>query len=294
MAEFLQLFVGGIMVGALYALLGLAIVLVFKATRIVSLAHGELLAFGAFFLWFFLVQLKLPLWLAFALVIITSFIMGWLVERLTLRPLIGQPLTAAFLMTVAVYAAMDGVFQLWLKGETKVYPPIFPQVPIELGPLYIPPVQWVSFIVALVSVVLLALFFKYTRTGLAMRVTAEDHTVAQNLGVRVKMIFSLVWMISAVVAAISGVLLASLLDVSFQLPLVAFKGLVVAMFGGLDSFLGAILGGLILGVFESLSSGYLDPYVGGGSREVAAFVLLLLILMIRPYGLFGLKRIERL
>ena len=294
MGEFLQLLVGGIMIGALYALLGLSIVLVFKATQVVSLAHGELLAFGGFFLWFFLVQLHMPLWLALFLVLVASFVLGWLVERVTLRPLIGQPLTTAFLMTVAVYAAMDGIFQLWLKGETKVYPSIFPNLPLELGPVFIPPVQWVSFVVAVVMVVLLTLFFRYTRTGLAMRVTAESHTVAQSLGVRVKMVFSLVWMVSAAVAAVSGVLLASLLDVNFQLPLVAFKGLVVALFGGLESFTGAILAGLILGVFESLSSGYLDPYVGGGSREVAAFLLLLFILVVKPYGLFGLERIERL
>ena len=294
MANFLELFTSGIMVGALYTLLGVAVVLVYKATRVVSLAHGQILAFGAVFLWFLLAAWHFPLWLALLVTALLAVVLGFLVERLTLRPLIGQPLASAFIMTLAVYYALDGILQLWLKGTTQAYPRFFPATLLRLGPLAISQVQIWSFAIAFVLVAGLALFFRRTRMGLAMRVTAEDHTVAQNLGVNVKAVFSVVWMISALVAAGSGILLGVILDVNFQLALVAFKGLVVALFGGLESLPGAIVAGLLLGLFESLSAGYLDPLVGGGSREVAAFIMLLFILLVRPYGLFGLQRIERL
>lgn len=294
MIEFLQLFLSGIMTGSLYALLGISIVLVYKATRVVSLAHGQILAFGALLVWMSLLYWGLPLWLALIIGLFMAGIIGLAVERFALRPLIGQPLHAAFLMTVAVYAALDGIFQLILKGETKAYPAFLPREPIMIGEIFIPQVQFLSFLIALVLIGVLALFFQYTRTGLAMRVTAEDHIIAQSLGIRVKVVFSLIWFISAVVAGITGILLASILDISFVLPFIAFKGLVVAMFGGLESFSGAIVAGILLGIFENLASGYVDPFVGGGSREIVAYVMLLFILLVRPYGLFGLRRIERL
>jgi branched-chain amino acid transport system permease protein len=293
MIEFIQLLISGIMIGALYSLLGIAIVLVYKATRVVSLAHGQILTFGALLVWMSLVYWGLPPWLCFLIGLAMAAIIGLAIERFTLRPLIGQPLHSAFIMTVAVYAALDGILQLILKGETKAYPAFFPRAPVQLGEIMIPQVQIWGFFIGLVVVVFLALFFQFTRTGLAMRVTAEDHTIAQNLGIRVRLIFSLIWLISGLVAGVSGILLASILDISFVLPFVAFKGLVVALFGGLESLPGAIVAGLLLGIFESFASGYIDPLVGGGSREVIAFVMLLFILLVRPYGLFGLRRIER-
>jgi branched-chain amino acid transport system permease protein len=291
--EFLQLAIPGLMVGGLYALVAAAIVLVYKSTRVVSLAHGQLLAFGGLFFWIGLVVLHLPLPVSILMALVCSTMMGWLVERVTLRPLIGQPLISAFLMTFAIFMALDGVFQLILKGESKTYANLFPHSEFEIAGVPVRIVQLISFIAVLFIFLLLALFFRFTRTGLGMRATAEDHQLSQSTGINVRTIFSLIWIISAVVASAAGMGTAYVMDIHFPLPYIGIKGLIVALFGGLDSLPGALLAGLILGMAENVFAGYLDPLVGGGLKDVAAYALLLVILLVKPYGLFGLKRIER-
>ncbi len=293
MREFLQLAIPGLMVGSLYALVAAAIVLVYKSTRVVSLAHGQLLAFGGLFFWIGLVPLNLPLALSLLLTLACSVWMGWLVERVTLRPLIGQPLISAFLMTFAIFMALDGIFQLILKGESKTYASQLALGELEIMGVPIRVVQLISFGVVLFVFLSLALFFRYTKTGLGMRATAEDHQLSQSTGINVRTIFSLIWIISAIVASIAGMGTAYVMDIHFPLPYIGIKGLIVALFGGLDSLFGALLAGLFLGALENLVAGYLDPLVGGGLKDVAAYALLLIILLVKPYGLFGLKRIER-
>ncbi len=281
------------MVGGLYALIAAAIVLVYKSTRVVSLAHGQLLAFGGLFFWIALVPLQLPLPLSVLMTLICSTLMGWSVERMTLRPLIGQPLISAFLMTFAIFMVLDGVFQLILKGESKTYASILSFSELEVGGINIRSVELISFCIVLLIFILLVLFFRFTKTGLGMRATAEDHQLSQSTGINVRRIFSLIWIISAIVASVAGMGTAYVMDIHFPLPYIGIKGLIVALFGGLDSLIGAFLAGLLLGVLENVSAGYLDPMVGGGVKDVAAYVLLLIILLVKPYGLFGLKRIER-
>jgi len=281
------------MVGGLYALVAAAIVLVYKSTRVVSLAHGQLLAFGALFFWIALLGLQLPILISILMALACSALMGWIVERFTLRPLIGQPLIAAFLMTFAIFMALDGVFQLILKGESKTYANLLGLGMFEVMGVTIPFVQLISFCVALTLFLLLALFFHFTKTGLGMRATAEDHQLSQSTGINVRTIFSLIWIISAIVSSVAGMATAYVMDIHFPLPYIGIKGLIVALFGGLDSLPGALLAGLILGVLENVSAGYLDPLVGGGVKDVAAYALLLIVLLVKPYGLFGLKRIER-
>jgi len=291
--EFLQLAIPGLMIGGLYALVAAAIVLVYKSTRVVSLAHGQLLAFGGLFLWVALVALKLPLLIGLLISLACSMLMGWLVERITLRLLIGQPLISAFLMTFSVFMALDGIFQLILKGESKTYATLLPLGEFEVAGVPVGSVQLISFGIVLFIFLLLTLFFRLTKTGLGMRATAEDHQLSRSTGIKVKTIFSLIWIISAMVASVAGMGAAYVMDIHFPLPYIGIKGLIVALFGGLDSLPGALLAGLILGVAENVFAGYLDPLVGGGLKDVAAYALLLIILLVKPYGLFGLKRIER-
>lgn len=292
--RFLQLLIMGLMEGGLYALVGAAIVIVYKATQVVSLAHGQLLGFGAFFFYLFFGPLGLPLVVALILTFLVIGFLGLVIERLTLRPLIGQPLFAAFLVTFALFMVFDGVFQLILKGSSRALPAFLPKGILRVGTLNIPEGQLVSFMAALVLFGLLGLFFQYTKVGLGMRATAEDHQLAQGTGISVKKIFSLIWILSAVVAAVSGIATANVMDIYYSLPYIGIKGLTVALFGGLDSLPGALLAGLLLGILENVSAGYLDPLVGGGVKEVAAYVMLLVILLVRPYGLLGLVRIERI
>jgi len=294
MIEFLQQALTGMMVGSLYALVAAGIVLVYKSTHVVSLAHGQLVAFGALFFWLFLGGLGIPFWISLFPALILTAVMGLLIERLTLRPLIGQPLFAAFLMTFALFLMLEGVFVLYLKGGSRSLPAFLPKGNLALSGISIPINQLISFFVALFLFAALSLIFKYTKLGLGMRATAEDHRLAQSAGIRVRNIFSYIWILSAVVAAIAGIATANVMDVYYMLPYIGINGLIVAICGGLDSLLGALLVGLLLGIAENVGAAYLDPIVGGGVKDVAAYVVLLLVLLIRPYGLFGLVRIERI
>lgn len=294
MTYFLNLAITGLLTGGLYALVAVSIVLVYKATHVVSLAHGQLLAFGALFFWIGFVGLGLPLWLSLLLCLVLGGLLGLVVERFTLRPLIGQPLFSAFLMTFAIFFVFDGIFQLILKGQAWGFPAFLPKGNMTIGGISLPVGDLVSFGIALLVFLLVVLVFQYTKVGLGMRATAEEHQLAQSVGINVRTIFSLVWILSAIIAAVAGITLARVVDIHYPLPWLAVKGLVVALVGGLDSIPGALVGGLLLGFLENVAAGYLDPVVGGGIKDVAAYVLLLFILLVKPYGLFGLVRIERI
>jgi len=291
---FLQQAITGLMVGSLYALVGASIVLVYKSTHVVSLAHGQLVAFGALFFWLFFGGLGLPFWISLVPAFVLTALIGLLIERLALRPLIGHPLFAAFLMTFAIFIVLEGVFVLYLKGGSRSLPAFLPAGNLTMYGLSIPINQLISFSAAVLLFIALSLVFKLTKVGLGMRATAEDHRLAQSVGVSVRDIFSYIWILSALVAAVGGIATANVMDVYYMLPYIGINGLIVAICGGLDSLLGAFVAGLLLGVLENVGAGYLDPLVGGGVKDVTAYVVLLLVLLIRPYGLFGLARIERI
>jgi branched-chain amino acid transport system permease protein len=294
MIEFLQLLLLGLMEGGLYAVVAVSVVLVYKSTHVVSLAHGQIMGFGALAFWAALVQIKLPFLFALAVSFAFAGCLGWIIERLAMRPLIGQPLFAAFLTTFSLFLMMDGIFQLILKGESVSFAAYLPKGMVTLAGVPLPVTQLVSFAASLLLFLGLALFYRFTKIGLGMRATAEDHQLAQSTGISVRAIFSAIWVLSAAVATVAGVALANVMDIYYPLPYVGIKGLIVALVGGLESLPGALLAGLLLGVLENVSAGYLDPLVGGGLKEVAAYALLLLVLLIKPYGLFGLVRIERI
>ncbi len=294
MIAFLQHSVTGLMIGSLYSLVAAGIVLVYKSTHVVSLAHGQLVAFGALFFWLFLAGFHLPFWMALVPAFVLTALLGLAIERVALRPLIGQPLLAAFLMTFAIFTALEGVYVLYLKGETRTLPQFLPEGNLDLAGLSIPINQLIGFCVALLMFGAVSLLFKYTKLGLGMRATAEDHRLAQSTGIVVKDIFSYIWILSGVVAAIAGIATANVMDIYYMLPYIGINGLIVAICGGLDSLMGALIVGLLLGVVENVGAAYLDPLVGGGIKDVAGYVVLLFVLLIRPYGLFGLVKIERI
>jgi branched-chain amino acid transport system permease protein len=282
------------MEGGVYALIGASVVLVFKATKVVSMAHGQLLTFGALFFYFFFGFLKLPVIVALTLSFIAIGMMGFLIERLTLRPLIGQPLFAAFLVTFAIFVFLDGVFLLIVKGGILSVPSFLSRESLIIENLRIPKGQLISFLLSLGVFGIIGLMFLYSKTGLGMRATAEDHQLAQSTGISVKNIFMIIWIVSSMVAAAGGITTTNVIDIYYTYPLLGFKGLIVALLGGLESLPGALIGGILLGIIENVSAGYLDPILGGGLKEVAAYFILLLILLVKPYGLFGLVRIERI
>ncbi len=295
MDQFLQFLVNGIMIGGIYGLVALGLVLVYKSSRVLNLAHGSFLMILAWLCWSFAEQLGLPIWLSILLVLVISVLAGLGVERFMLRPLIGQPILAVIIATLALGYLLEGVAIMAWGADTKGLPEFIPREAIWLGPVSIAQHYLWAFGIAILLFVLLFLFFRYTKMGLGMQIVSEDQQVARSLGIRVKNILAQSWAFALVIAAISGILFASLNSVNNGNALIGLtKALPVMLLGGLESLYGALVGGIIVGVFEIVVGGYMDPWVGGGFSNVAPLFLMLVILLIRPYGIFGWQRIERI
>jgi len=290
----LQLVLNGVVTGSIYSLVALGFVVIYKSTSVLNFAQGEFLMLGAYVCLSLAVQYQLPFAVAFLLTLVFSAALGMLTERIILRPMIGEPVISLIMVTLGLSALLKAIVQAVWGTDLRPFPNIFPATPVQLGPL--PVSQGYLYSTASVAVLLLifTLFFKFTRAGIAMRATAFSQQVSLSMGISVKRIFALSWSIAAVVSAIGGVLLAGVrggLDAS--LAFFGLKVIPVVILGGLDSVGGAIVGGLVMGVLENLAGGYLDPLVGGGAKEVAPFIVLVLILSVKPYGLFGKVKIER-
>ncbi|MBM3118067.1 MAG: branched-chain amino acid ABC transporter permease [Chloroflexi bacterium] len=290
MEAVLQYTANGLMVGGVYALIALGIVLVYKSTSVFNFAIGQMMMFGAFFFWMSMEQFGLPVWISLVVSLVGSIALGLLIERFTLRPLIGQPLLSAVLVTLALVYFLNGVAMgIWGAYQHRL-PEFLPGAPVSIGGIVFSHDLLWSFFLAMALFVLLFLFYQRTRMGLAMRATAESHQVAQARGINVRTIFSMSWALCGVVAAVGGMLLGYRLGVSQFLALIGLKAFPAVLFGGLDSIGGALIGGLTVGVLENLAGGLVATWM----MEITPYIILLVVLIIRPEGLFGLKRIERI
>jgi len=294
MEFFLQLALNGLVVGCIYALVALGFVVIFKATSILNFAQGEFLLLGAYVNLVLMDQLHLPFAAAFLVTLSFSVVLGLVLERVLLRPLLGQPVISVIVVTLGLSSVLKAIVQGIWGTDTRPFPAVFPTEPVLLGPL--PISQGYLWVIGCVTVLLLLFtaFFRFTRLGLAMRATAFSQQVALSMGISVKGIFALSWSIAAMVSAAGGALLGAVRGgVDGSLALFGLKVVPVVILGGLDSVAGAVVGGLVIGVLENLSGGYLDPLLGGGVKEVAPFVALVLILMVRPRGFFGKVHVDR-
>jgi len=286
----LQYIANGLMVGGIYALIALAIVLVYKATGIFNFAIGNLMMFGGFISWAFMVQLGLPAWLSILSALVIAAVVGWLVNRFTMSPLIGQPILAPVIVTLALAYFFDGLVILIWGGSVRSFPDFLPGESVHLGPAVVSSDLLWAFVAAMVVFGVLALFFQRSRVGLAMRATAESHQIARARGINVERIFSITWAISAALAALTGVFLAARMGLEVTISAVGLKAFPAVLFGGLESIPGALIGGLSVGLLENLAGGFISTWV----MDVTPYIILLLVLIFRPQGLFGLKRIERI
>lgn len=289
---FLQFLINGLLVGGLYALLALGIVLIYKATHVFNFALGEMLAVGAFLLYTFMFFLGLPLWAAVPCTVVAAMLMGLCLERIGLRPLIGQPILASIMATLSLSLMLRGIaFFVWGAPTVSLPQKIMPTKALLIGEIFLSNELVWTFIVSTVLFVTLLLFFRFTKTGLFMRATAEGHDVAQAAGINVERIFALTWGIAAIIAAAGGIMLGNRFGIGVTtLPVMAIKAFPVVLLGGLESIAGAIIGGLVIGVLESMVGGFVDPQLA----EITPYIVLLLVLLVRPEGLFGLQRIERI
>ena len=284
----------GILIGLMYSLIALGFVLVYKATDAINFAQGEFVMIAGFVVVAFLLAYKAPPWMSVVMGVAAMVAFGFGLERVVLRRLIGRPIIAVVMATIGLAAVLRGIGPLTWGADTKNLALPIPDEPIILGPLFIPPIQIVGAAVSLAFLGIFGWFFLKSRKGIAMRAVADSQQVAMAMGINVERYFALAWAMTGIVSALGGIIWGSLLGVDVHLALVGFKVFPVVILGGLDSIPGAIVGGLIVGIVENVAAGYVDPYVGGGTKDFAPYVLMILALMIRPYGIFGKRIIERI
>jgi branched-chain amino acid transport system permease protein len=288
-----QILVSGLAAGGVYGLIALGFVLIYKSTSVLNLATGELMTLGAFVCLTIMTKVAAPFYVAFAATLIFAAALGIIIERIILRPLIGEPVIAVIMVTIGLASIIKGVTNMIWSPEYRSFPPIFPPQPLDLKYAIVPSGLLWGFVFALLFTAIFTVVFRYTRTGLAMRATAANQQAALSMGISVKRVFALSWSFAAITAAVGGIIIGNISGISIHLGHIGLKVLAVIILGGLDSIVGAILGGFIIGILENFAGVYLDALVGGGIKEVVPFVVLVVILMIRPYGIFGKPTIER-
>jgi branched-chain amino acid transport system permease protein len=294
MAFFLQLIITGFAQGMVYALIAIGFVIILKCSEVFNIAQGHFVLIGGYLVYTFLLPCGLPIWAALGAAIGTAIIMGLLIERLILRPLLGAPVLAVIMATIALATILGGLATLLWGAQYKAYHGLLPTITLKVGAISIPSESLIGLIVSIVCVTVLMLLFRYTKIGLAMRATAEDLQVVQSVGIRATTVYAVSWVIACVVGVIGGILLAGVSGANMELADVGLKAFAVVLLGGVDSVGGAIIAGIILGMLENVAAGYLDPLLpGGGLAQVFPFIVMIIVLIFRPYGLFGQARIER-
>jgi branched-chain amino acid transport system permease protein len=283
----------GILTGLMYSLIALGFVLVYKATDAVNFAQGEFVMIAALAVALSVLAAGAPLWVAILVGIGGMVAFGFALERVVLRKLIGRPVIAVVMATIGLASILRGVGPTFFGAGTKNLALPISDEPFMLGPLFVPPIQVLGAAVSVVFIAAFSWFFLWSRKGIAMRAVADNQQVAMAMGINVQRYFGLAWAMTGVVSALGGIIWGNMLGVDVNLSLVGFKVFPVVILGGLDSIPGAIIGGLIVGLVENVAAGYVDPYVGGGTKDFAPYVLMILALMIRPYGIFGKRIIER-
>ena len=294
MAELLQYTITGIAVGMIYALIALGFALIWKSSSVANLALGQLVLISSWFTYGMLVQAKLPYWIGFPLTILFALFLGWMIERFTLRPLIAQPILSLITVTLGVGYFLEGLVTFVWPVSVGALPRIFPQEPIHIGPAVVSQEYIWAAGISLALFGLLSLFFKYHKMGIAMRATADDQLAVQACAIPVTSVFSTSWMFACVVAAIGGILISCIGGITFGLVETGLKSFSVVILGGLDSFVGCIVAGPIIGLCENIGGGYLTQFIGPGIKDIIPFVIIIIVMVVKPYGLFGETRIERI
>ena len=293
MALFLELLLSGIMVGSIYALVALGWTLIYKCSGVLNLAMGELTLIGAYVCLTYY-QWGFPFPIALAATLVTGFIFGLVTERLFLRRMIGEPVLAVIMITVGLSFFFRALVAFTWGTDTVVFtPPVFPQEPIRLFGMVFGQVYLWSFVAAITLLVAFVWFFRRSRWGLSMQATADDEMAALSLGVSAKRVYALAWAIAFMAAGVGGTLLGNINGLNISVGYLGLLVLPAVVLGGLNSVPGAIVGGLVIGVLQNLSDAYVGKLTQGGVKEIAPFAFMVIILLFRPYGLWGWVKIER-
>jgi branched-chain amino acid transport system permease protein len=290
MIEFIEYALLGLLSGGVMALIALSFVLVYKGTGVVNFAVGEVMMVGAYLYYAAAVTFKLPPVVAFVVAMALISVMALLVERAILRPLSGQPGVSVMMATIGMASIMHGTVEAIWGGDTYQPPALLPRTPLFVGDIMIPGAVLGNFAVAALLIIGFLLFFRFSRTGVALRATASDPVTAATLGININYASGLTWVLAGTVGTVAGVLISSSAGLSPAMAAAALSVFAAIILGGMDSVLGAIVASLIIGLVESLTAGYL----GGKARDIVPYLVVLVILVVRPYGIFGTRTIERL
>ena len=289
-----QLLVNGFIIGLLYGVVAMSFVLIYKSSQVVNFAQGEFLLDGAWACWWLLAKFSMPFYMAFLLTLLFMMLFGILVQIIILKPLIGEPIISIIMVTIGLSIFFQAIMN-WMFGVfTEPFPQIFSSESLNIFGLNVQTAYLMSGLISIFIMISFALFFKKSKLGLAMRATAFAQQAAQSLGVSIKQVFAAAWAISAMVSAVAGVVFGIVNGISSGIAFMGIKVFPAVILGGLDSVLGAILGGLVIGLLEHLAH-YIDvQFLNIGNLiRIAPFYALIIILMIKPYGFFGTKDIER-
>jgi len=292
---FTQLLINGVIVGMLYGVVAMCFVLIYKSTQVVNFAQGEFLVLGAWVCLTLIVNAGMPFIFAFIFSLVFMAIFGIVLQMVILRPLIGEPIISVIMVTIGLSIFMQSLMNWVFGNNAKTYPDVFGDLgTVTIGGLNVEMAYIMSFFLSLIIMLSFFYFFKFTRHGLAMRATAYSQQVALSLGISVKRTFAMAWAISALVSGVAGVVMGLVGAVSNSLAFIGIKVFPAVIVGGLDSIVGAVLGGVLIGILENMAEFVDGEYLKVGNLfTVAPFYILILILMIKPYGLFGTKDIER-
>ena len=290
MSEFLEYALVGLLSGGVTALIALSFVLIYKGTGVVNFAVGEVMMLGAYVYYAGAVTFGLVPWLAFVVALAVIGLLAIAIERVVLRPLSGQPAVAVLMATIGMASIIHGGVEAGWGGDTYTPPALLPRMPVTMGEILIPGPVLGNFAVAALLIGGFLAFFRYSKTGIALRATASDPVTAASLGININYAQRLTWMLSGLVGTVAGVLISSSAGLSPLLAGAALGVFAAIMLGGMDSILGAIVASVAIGLVESLAAGYL----GGKTRDVVPYVVVLAVLVFRPYGIFGTRTIERL
>jgi branched-chain amino acid transport system permease protein len=287
-----ELAITGALVGAMYGLVALGIVLIYKTSGTANFAQGAIAMMGAYVTWVFAGWLGLPTWVAIVVAIVVMFVFGVAIERVVLRRMVGQPVIMVVMLTFGIELLLRGAVPGFLGSAVKRLSLGIPQAPVFLGDMLINRAYLIGGGISAALIIAAIVLFN-SRLGIIMRAVSDDQGASWSVGIRVERAIAVAWGMAAVAAGAAGVLWGSMQGVDWSLSLLLMKALAIAILGGLDSIPGVLLAALIVGVSESLATGILDPLTGGGTRDIVASVIIVVTLMVRPYGLFGHEQIER-
>lgn len=295
LSSLLALTVNGVVIGSVYAMIAVGFVVIYKTTRVMNFAQGELLMIGAYVCLLLTVDYKLPFWFAFAMTAVVCAVLGYVIERVVLRQVVGDPIVSIIMITLGLSIVLRAIVGGLFGVGVRVLPSPIPDGAVFVGGTPVSYQYLFSMAFSLLAMCVFGAFFRWSRLGLAMRATSSDQQAAMAMGVNVSRIFGLSWAIACVVSAVGGILIATINGVNLGVAAFGLKVFPVVILGGLESILGAVVGGILIGIIENVADGAFKSILNiDGFRDVAAFIVVVLVLMVRPYGLFGQRDIERI